>query len=215
MKSAFDWQSDRTIRRVYSPLPFDLCLKVMCSILQRKNFEIRCDTLIPQTVCGTGTAQCRRLAILVAWRTSSCEVHSNEDGGLLLPFCLFVADNGACSTVATVSRSTRVTIATELIALRATSYALDRQMNEIFVQLSTHGSVYEAVKKGGGIYRGIQYGSPERRTPDLVLFDDPITSTTLALAWDGSPVSPKSVRSKITNSRKVFHEGTTGTVRAQ
>jgi hypothetical protein len=83
---------------------------------------------------------------------------------------------------------------------------LEAKINQVFLQISAHGSVYEAVKKGGGTYRGIQYGSQEIGVPDLVLFDDLVTKTTLALAFDGSPVSAEVVVSKIRESRKRFLE---------
>ena len=83
---------------------------------------------------------------------------------------------------------------------------LDTKINQIFLELSAQGSAHESVKQGGGTYRGIQYGSPKRGMPDLVLFDDPVTKTTLALGLDGSPVCPETVRNKIRESRQVFQE---------
>lgn len=91
-------------------------------------------------------------------------------------------------------------------AIRILARVLDTKINQMFLKLSAQGSAHESVKQGGGTYRGIQYGSPKRGMPDLVLFDDPVTKTTLALALDGSPVCPEAVRNKIRESRQVFQE---------
>lgn len=65
-------------------------------------------------------------------------------------------------------------------------------------------STEEAVIRGGGEYRGIQRGSHQRGVPDLVLFNDPITGTTLALVLKAQPITARAIRSKISRSRAVF-----------
>ena len=62
----------------------------------------------------------------------------------------------------------------------------------------------EAVTRGGGEYRGIQCGSHRKGIPDLVLFNDPITGTTLAMVLEEEPITPRAIRSKIARSREVF-----------
>lgn len=59
-----------------------------------------------------------------------------------------------------------------------------------------------AVRRGGGQYVGIQRGLGTADVPDLVLFNDPQTGSTLALAI--SQVSPWRVRAKIQDSRFRF-----------
>ena len=122
-----------------------------------------------------------------------------------MPFCLSILEDGTRSMVA-ASCYTRVDVDIEPVGVRILARVLDREINQIFLELSAHGSAYEAVKQGDGTYRGIQYGSPKRGMPDLVLFDDPVTKTTLALALDGSPVCPEAVKNKIRDSRQVFEE---------
>ena len=62
----------------------------------------------------------------------------------------------------------------------------------------------EAVTRGGGEYRGIQRGSDRKGIPDLVLFNDPITGTTLALILEEEPITPRAIRLKIARSRAMF-----------
>lgn len=66
------------------------------------------------------------------------------------------------------------------------------------------GNVQEVVQAGGGEYRGIQKGSRERRIPDLLLFNDPLTGTTLALVINERSITAQKVRSKIARSRETF-----------
>ena len=61
-----------------------------------------------------------------------------------------------------------------------------------------------AVLDGGGEYVGIQRGSQHKGIPDMVLFNDPLTRTTLALVLSAMPISAQQVRAKITHSRFVF-----------
>ena len=62
----------------------------------------------------------------------------------------------------------------------------------------------EAVTHGGGEYRGIQRGSDRKGIPDLVLFNDPITGTTLALILEEEPITPRVIRPKLGRSRAMF-----------
>jgi hypothetical protein len=57
---------------------------------------------------------------------------------------------------------------------------------------------------GGGQYRGIQRGSHERGIPDLILFNDPLTGTTLALVANDEPITALRVRARIRRSRVDF-----------
>jgi hypothetical protein len=61
-----------------------------------------------------------------------------------------------------------------------------------------------AVLDGGGEYVGIQRGSRHKGIPDMVLFNDPMTRTTLALVVSATPVTAQQVRAKIAHSRFVF-----------
>jgi hypothetical protein len=65
-------------------------------------------------------------------------------------------------------------------------------------------SYQHAVEKGGGEYRGLQPGSAEKDVPDLILFDDPATHTTLALPLGDTPITAPAVRRKIARSRSLF-----------
>ncbi len=63
-----------------------------------------------------------------------------------------------------------------------------------------------AVLEGGGKYVGIQIGSRHKGIPDLVLFNDPLTRTTLALIVGATPITAQRVQAKIAQSRMVFAE---------
>ncbi len=63
-----------------------------------------------------------------------------------------------------------------------------------------------AVLEGGGQYVGIQIGSRSKGIPDLVLFNDPLTRTTLALVVSATPITAQQVRARIAQSRSVFGE---------
>jgi uncharacterized protein (DUF302 family) len=201
------YPSQHPICRVQSPLGFDLCLRAVRSILRQDKFQIVSEALFPEDPGNSGVPRRQRHTVLVVWSASyACQALSTDrDAGLLVPFCLSVLEDGTHSMVA-ASCYTRLAVATGTVGIRILARVLDTKINQIFLQLSAHGSAHESVKQGGGTYRGIQYGSPERGMPDLVLFDDPVTKTTLALALDGSPVCPEAVRSKIKDSRQVFHE---------
>jgi hypothetical protein len=64
--------------------------------------------------------------------------------------------------------------------------------------------IEEAVIAGGGEYRGIQRGSRQKGIPDLILFNDPLTGTTLALVANGRHITAQNVRAKIDRSRARF-----------
>jgi len=63
-----------------------------------------------------------------------------------------------------------------------------------------------AIDAGGGEYVGIQRGVPQTAMPDLILFNDPLTHTTLALAVNEGPITAQSVQAKIALSRHVFRQ---------
>lgn len=65
-------------------------------------------------------------------------------------------------------------------------------------------SVRTIIREGGGEYVGIQRGVWQAGSPDLVLFNDPLTGTTLALAASAALVSVWHVRAKIAESRSTF-----------
>ncbi len=65
-------------------------------------------------------------------------------------------------------------------------------------------SVKTIIREGGGEYVGIQRGVWQAGSPDLVLFNDPLTGTTLALAASAAFVTVQCVRTKIAESRLVF-----------
>ena len=56
----------------------------------------------------------------------------------------------------------------------------------------------------GGEYRGIQRGAGQMGIPDLILFNDPITGTTLALVANTNGVTAQHVQAKIKRSRVLF-----------
>lgn len=60
------------------------------------------------------------------------------------------------------------------------------------------------ISEGGGEYVGIQGGVWQAGSPDLVLFNDPLTGTTLALAASAAIVTAQRVRAKIAESRSMF-----------
>ncbi len=65
-------------------------------------------------------------------------------------------------------------------------------------------SVRTIIREGGGEYVGIQRGVWQAGSPDLVLFNDPLTGTTLALAASATLVTVRHVRAKIAESRSTF-----------
>jgi hypothetical protein len=60
----------------------------------------------------------------------------------------------------------------------------------------------EAIRRGGGIPGGVMKGDPEIGLPELTLFHDPQTGTTLALKSE--TVTPELVRQKIIESRDQY-----------
>lgn len=60
------------------------------------------------------------------------------------------------------------------------------------------------VLAGGGDYCGIQHGSRQFGVPDLILLNDPITGTTLALVANASRMTAQQVEAKIKRSRALF-----------
>jgi hypothetical protein len=66
------------------------------------------------------------------------------------------------------------------------------------------GYIEAAVIAGGGEYRGIQRGSQQSGIPDLALFNDPLTGTTLALVTNAACMTAQEVRAKILHSRSRF-----------
>ena len=62
-------------------------------------------------------------------------------------------------------------------------------------------SVRTIIREGGGEYVGIQRGVWQAGNPNLVLFNYPMTGTTLALA---AIVTAQRVRAKIADSRAMF-----------
>ena len=201
------YPSQHPIHRVQSPLSFDLCLRAVRSILRQDKFQIVSEALFPKEPGSARVPRRQRHAVLVVCSVSCTNqvLSTDRDAALLMPFCLSVLEDGTHSIVA-ASSYTRLAVATGTVAIRILARVLDTKINQMFLKLSAQGSAHESVKQGGGTYRGIQYGSPKRGMPDLVLFDDPVTKTTLALALDGSPVCPEAVRNKIMESRQVFQE---------
>ena len=64
------------------------------------------------------------------------------------------------------------------------------------------GIFHEHIKKGGAVPGGIQKGDAEIGVPDLALFHDPATGSTLALPTD--KVTPDNVNKQIQASRKQY-----------
>ena len=65
-------------------------------------------------------------------------------------------------------------------------------------------SVKSIISEGGGEYVGIQRGVPQAGSPDLVLFNDPLTGTTLTLIASAAFVTVEHVRAKLAESRSMF-----------
>ena len=65
-------------------------------------------------------------------------------------------------------------------------------------------SVRAIIRERGGKYVGIQRRAWQAGSPDLVLFNDPQTGTTLALAASAAIVTVQHVRAKLTESRSTF-----------
>jgi len=64
--------------------------------------------------------------------------------------------------------------------------------------------VKSIISEGGGEYVGIQRGVPQAGSPDLVLFNDPLTGTTLTLIASAAFVTVERVRAKLAESRSMF-----------
>jgi hypothetical protein len=73
---------------------------------------------------------------------------------------------------------------------------MESQYPDVFIE--------EVVVAGGGEYRGIQRGSRQKGIPDLILFNDPLTGTTLAVVANARHITAQSVRAKIDGSRAGF-----------
>ena len=61
-----------------------------------------------------------------------------------------------------------------------------------------------AIREAGGEFVGVQHGVPRAGNPDLVLFNDPMTGTTLALAVNDRRITAQRVQAKIECSRYRF-----------
>ena len=64
--------------------------------------------------------------------------------------------------------------------------------------------------EAGGQFVGVQRGVPRPGSPDLVLFNDPMTGTTLALAVNNKHITVQRVQAKIEHSRHRFAEARRG-----
>lgn len=192
---------------VQSPLDFDQCLNAVRCILQNESFEIISETYLPKGSDRDSGPERRRLAVLVVWSTLFARqaLSVDRDAGLLMPFSISVMEGETGSMVASAD-STRLAVAVGEYTIRVLARVLEAKIKQLFLQLSAQGPTREAVIRGGGTYRGIQYGSRKRGMPDLVLFDDPVTKTTLALVYDGSAIRSEAVTAKIMASRGVFDE---------
>ena len=121
----------------------------------------------------------------------------------MLPFCLVLQEDDAGSRI--VSPDYRQVAATdEALAARVLARVLDFQIRQVLCQLVGYNRYQQAVEEGGGEYRGVQPGSTAKDLPDLVLFDDPATHTTLALPIGNTPITAAAVRKKIARSRSRF-----------
>lgn len=60
------------------------------------------------------------------------------------------------------------------------------------------------VADGGGEYCGVQIGSRHLGIPDLILFNDPVTCTTLALIINEERITAQTVRERIARSRATY-----------
>ncbi len=67
-----------------------------------------------------------------------------------------------------------------------------------------------AICEAGGQFVGVQRGVPRAGNPDLFLFNDPMTGTTLALAANEEHITAHRVRTKIEHSRHRFAEARRG-----
>ena len=190
---------------IQSPLTFEQCLKAVRRVLEEEGFQILSETVLSENPHSRREPERRRLAVLVLWSASFAyqALSVDREAGLLVLFCVTVLEAETGSVVAS-GACTAFAVATGTIGIRAVARVVQAKVKQVFFRLSVRGSVHEAVKEGGGTYRGIQYGSPETGMPDLVLFDDPVTKTTLAPVLDGPCVRSEAVSAKIMKSRKVF-----------
>ncbi len=69
-----------------------------------------------------------------------------------------------------------------------------------------------AICAAGGQFVGVQRGVPRAGSPDLILFNDPTTGTTLALAVNNKHITVQRVRAKIEHSRHRFAKARRGGV---
>lgn len=63
-----------------------------------------------------------------------------------------------------------------------------------------------AIREAGGEFVGVQPGVPRAGNPDLFLFNDPMTGTTLAMAANEHHITVHRVRTKLEHSRHRFAE---------
>ncbi|HLH36357.1 MAG TPA: hypothetical protein VKX41_16925 [Alloacidobacterium sp.] len=67
-----------------------------------------------------------------------------------------------------------------------------------------------AICKPGGQFVGVQRGVPRTGNPNLVLFNDPMTGTTLPLAVNNKHFTVQRVQAKIEHSRHRLAESRRG-----
>lgn len=72
-------------------------------------------------------------------------------------------------------------------------------------QEQTTGKYDAPIRKGGAIPGGIEKGDPEADVPDMALFHDPVTGSTLYLPVDR--ITPENVKTELIKSRQQFAAG--------
>lgn len=188
-----------------SPLPIRSCCKLLRRALELNGFKVVAETQLQQGTNSEGKDTC---LALVAWSPFFAyqSLLIDSEAGLLLPFCLLLQEvENAGSKVLSLDYR-RVAATSPTLGARVLARVLGFQIQQVLWRVTSHDSCQQAVMEGGGEYRGVQQGSPVEDTPDLILFDDPATHTTLSLPLGVEPITASAVRKKIARSRSFFHE---------
>lgn len=194
---------DRVIATT-TPLPARSCRKLLSRALRREGFRIVSEGRVVLANAGVSRTS---YTVLVVWNPffAHQSLLMGPEVGLLLPFCLVLEEDpgdAGCKVLAPNYR--RLIHTAAAIGARVLARVLDHQIRQVLYQLHVNDPCQGAIVAGGGEYRGIQPGSAEKGIPDLVLFDDPATHTTLALPIREAPITAAAVRRKIARSRMRF-----------
>ncbi len=185
-----------------SPLPARICRRLLRRVLHRSGFTVIAEIkLLLPSAYPQRTAE---YTALVAWNPSLAQqVLQIDPKALMLPLCLILQEEGDAGSKVVALDYRQLVATNPSPGTQVLARIMEFQIRQALWRVADPDS-YQAVAKGGGEYRGIQRGSAAKNVPDLVLFDDPATHTTLSLRVGEAPITAEAVRKEIARSRAQF-----------